>query len=282
MIPKKLAICVSFHFVEHRLKYLNTISDQFAELADEVVVHIITNTQNVIEQDKIRETVKDKGYEYDLFIPTGLGHPYLLTWSHLAVFKEQILDESYTHFLYVEDDILIKRSNIEYWVEGYSMLKKHNFIPSFLRVEKKKNDPIWYTSDCLQTYDANRLPQVQLQNGELMYVNIPTPYQGMYLLDRELMLEHLNGKSSIPEYGKFRGIRELAASGLTHSNVRERFYSRNLLPFSIAKNCIDEACFIHHLPNNYAVRDDSPNAYGSISVHEALGTIAANDLVSTA
>jgi hypothetical protein len=89
----------------------------------------------------------------------------------------------------------------------------------------------------------------------------------MYLYDRELMLEHLSGPSSNPDFGPW-SIREKAAQGLTFVNVPKGFRSRNLVPYDIKRNQIDESCFIHHLPNNYA--NDPHSQFGKIPVDQLL------------
>ena len=270
MIPRKLAICVAFHFVEERLQYLDTISNHFSSLAEELTVVIVTNSNDPGNLSKTNAVLEGKGFEFDYLIPTGLGHPFLLTWTHFVDFKEKIKDPSFTHFMYLEDDIQITKSNMEYWMQAREELRRRNFIPSFLRVEKEDGYEDWISSDCLRTFNVMELPRYQTgSDSDRVYVSLPTPYQGMYLLDRELMIEHLSGPSSIPEYGNW-GIREKAARGLTFSKVIKGFHSRNLVPFSKTTGKVDEVCFIHHTPNNYA---------NDKNRHDALGSIKTDDLL---
>jgi hypothetical protein len=49
---------------------------------------------------------------YEVIIPEYLGHPYLLTWSHLKVFRQNYPDKNYTYFLYIEDDMCITQENV--------------------------------------------------------------------------------------------------------------------------------------------------------------------------
>ncbi len=271
MIPKKLAICVTFHFVKNRLRYLDMISDHFASLAEQLSVVIVTNSEQTENLDKISAVLANKGFEFDFLVPTGLGHPFLLTWTHFVDFRKKIKDPSFTHFMYLEDDILVTRRNMEYWMTAREELRRRDFIPSFLRVEKKDGFADWVSSDCLNTHNVAHLPRYQAQkNSDRIYVSLPTPYQGMYLLDRELMIEHLDGPSSVPEYGYWRGIREEAARGLAVAKVRKGFNSRNLVPFSMEQGKIDEVCFIHHTPNNYA---------NDVRTKDTLGTIKTDDLL---
>ena len=50
---EKLLICVTFHYVDSRLQYLEKISHFFSSLAQEVVAVIVTNTVQQAELDRI-------------------------------------------------------------------------------------------------------------------------------------------------------------------------------------------------------------------------------------
>ena len=53
--------------------------------------------------------------------------------------KNAFKNKSYTHFLYLEDDICINKKNFLYWYNSRKFLKKFNLIPGFIRTENKKN-----------------------------------------------------------------------------------------------------------------------------------------------
>ena len=226
MTIKKLAIAVTFHYEESRLQYLEKIASQFSLLADSVLVHIFTNTSDSNKKSLIDNAVnKDRKSDIYIHTPTYLGHPYLLTWSHLFVFRELFnKDESITHFLYLEDDICVTQKNIEYWLRSREELKSSKVIPSFLRYEKKMGAEDFYATDVTTRLSFKKLPRIK-ESEIYYYLNLPEPYQGMYLLDRELMLEHLNVPSSIPERTPWN-IREKAAAGLTFVSVPKGCFSK--------------------------------------------------------
>jgi len=271
MKNSRLAICITVHFSAERMKYLNAISDHFSSLADLVEVFIVTNAQaDKGEIQILDDTLKDKGFKYEFFIPHGLGHPYLLTWSHFAVFKRLIADESITHFMYLEDDLLVTRYNMDYWNESLETLSPLGLIPSFLRIEKNHTDSLWYSSDAQEQFYFPRLPKV-FKTPEYAFINLPHPYQGMYLLTRDLMLEHLNSKSSNPDSDTSDWfIRERAAQGLTFQNVPAWCTSRNFVGFDITKQKFDSRCFVHHLPDNYANQRSSHHTLGTIQVDNVI------------
>jgi hypothetical protein len=249
-LPNKLAIAVCCHFNESRLTYLDKISNYFSSLGLEVLVIIVTNTATIDELKKIESAIANKGFNHRLFTPDTLGHPLLLTWAHFPIFKDLLRDESFTHFMYLEDDTLITHENMSYWLEGRELLRPYGLIPSFLRVEKKVNDDQWYSSDCPHPFYIYSLPRIKVQEN-LGFINFPELYQGMYLLDRELMQEYFSGPSYSPNFGVW-GIQEKAAQGLTFANLPKGHTTRNLIPYKLDNFQVDERCFIHHVPNNYA------------------------------
>ena len=268
MTIKKLAIAVTFHYQESRIKYLEKISAEFHSLADEVLVYIFTNTDEEDKISNIRRCVKQNHeLSVEIHTPTYLGHPKLLTWSHLFIFRIIFnTDSSITHFMYVEDDILVTRKNIEYWIKGRQELEAKKVIPSFLRYECKDESSKKYSTDCTMKYKFHYLPKFKISD-EYYYLNLREPYQGVYLLDRELMTEHLNGSSSIPEYTPW-GISEKAAAGLTFMNIPYGCYSRNFIGYDIKKKRVDPNSLIHHLPNNYAKNLNSP--HGKVRTDELI------------
>jgi hypothetical protein len=265
---EKLAIAVTFHYVEDRIKYLEKIAAQFHLLANEIFVHIFTNEKDADKTLKIMDAVKqDRKLAVEIHTPTYLGHPYLLTWSHLYTFRECFnTDKSITHFMYLEDDILITEKNIEYWLKSREELKSSNVIPSFLRYEKKRDAEILYSTDVITRSVFDKLPRIK-ETESYYYVNLPYPYQGMYLLDRELMHEHLTGPSSIPERTPW-DIREKAAAGLTFIKIPKGCVSRNFIGYDFENKCIDPNSLIHHLPNNYV--DNLGTPLGKIKVNELI------------
>jgi hypothetical protein len=108
------------------------------------------------------------------------------------------------------------------------------------------------------------IPKVKM-SSQYYYVNLPEPYQGMYLLDRVLAGGHLFGPSSSPDFGHWP-IREKAAQGITFHEVPTGCFSRNFLGVDMSSKTIDSGALLHHLPNNYA---DAPETkFGKIPVEE--------------
>jgi len=269
---QKLSVCITFHYAEERLQYLAIVCDKLVDIAPEVHLTIVTNTDKSDEIQAIKGVINVHKFEFNFLIPVGLGHPYLLAWSHLPVFKKQFEDESFTHFLYLEDDIGINLENINYWLNARKLLKPLGFYPSFFRKELNSADNNWYSTDVMTKMSLYDCPSIDIDETN-SFIGIVYPYQGMYLLDRELLKEHLYGPSSNPDCehnntGLLRihppQIREKAALCLTYMSVPEGFRSRNLLPFDKNNRQIKSYAMIDHLPNNYT---NNPNhSIGKIKV----------------
>jgi len=266
--PRKMAICVIFHFNKERLCFLDLISRNFNSLAESVSVCIVTNTSKDSEIEQIDSVLSSNGVDYFIYSEDRLGHPYLLPWSHFVVFRRLFEDKTITHFMYLEDDILINKNNIMYWVYSRELLRPFNLIPSFLRVEKKDTDGKWYCTDVTKKINIIITPKVIIDN-DYCFLNMSNPYQGMYLLDRELMYEHLNGESSSPDYGIWL-IREKSSQGVTFLNVPKGYNSRNLVGYNKRENKIDKNALIHHTPNNYANNRNINNRFATLSVENLI------------
>jgi hypothetical protein len=272
----KLAVCITFHYVEDRLPYLAVVCRSLAGIAPVVDLTIITNTQDKGEHNAIRSVVDTRQMAFDFFVPSGLGHPYLLAWSHLAVFRKKFTDESYSHFLYLEDDLHITKENVAYWLTARELLRPFNLIPSFFRRELNHADNQWYSSDVMSKMSMYDCKVIDI-DGKTSFIGIVYPYQGLYFLDRQLMQEHLEGISSTPDFDHHSGgllrtqshqIRERAALCLTFVNVPAGFRSRNVLPFDKATNEIKPECLIHHLPDTYA--NNPAHVAGKIRVNDVF------------
>lgn len=259
-----LSVSVTAHFAEDRLKCLREALSGLPDLARRVRVQIFTNTCKQHEQELIEACIP-KGLDACLYVPKFLGHPYLLPWCHFEVFRQQLDLGGVSHFLYIEDDLLVTPENIAYWVDGRERLASLGIIPSFLRFEEAARGELVAT-DVTKSLRLSRLPRVRTQDGKL-YCNLPQPYQGLYLLDRPLAAEHFSGVTSSPDH-VVGGIREAAALGVTFGQVPRGCYSRNFLELDEEAKAPDPASLVRHLANNYA--NNEASEFGSIPLKELI------------
>ena len=262
MIPR-LIVCITFHYSEARIPILKETCSRLGELAEAVDVVILTNEESNIPS-LLRE-LETTSYQLKILAPKLLGHPYLLTWCHQQIFRDRIKEDTTTsHFMYIEDDIVITPENIEYWLEGREALRNIGLIPSFLRYERSSRNSKLFATDLTKKVNPLITPKAYADSKEYAYMNLPQPYQGMYLLDRELIEEHLNSCSSSPDFGSWP-IREKATQGITFLNVPRPFSSRNIIGYSISTQTIDKRSLIHHAANNYV--DDPGSQLGKVPIN---------------
>ena len=198
-----------------------------------------------------------------------VGHPFLLPWAHLALFRELLIDSSFTHFLYTEDDIYISKHNIDYWIQQEQTLRPFGLIPSFLRYEFRDGKKDLYSTDAVEPVILRNCPRVEIDSDHA-FVNLPRPYQGVYFLTRSQMQEHLGGPSSSPDFNVPLGDQGKSHPGTDLDEGTEGIFSRNVLGYCPKTNQIDEGALIHHQPNNFANHPDC--VIGKVKIDELLAT----------
>jgi hypothetical protein len=236
--------CITFFFNPSRLNFLEANIKALYKLKANTKVNIITNSDKA---DELKAIKKLAASEQELIIhtPKLLGHPYFLPWSHLDIFREDLERSPSDYYLYLEDDLLFSQENLEYFIKYKKILQPYGFYPSFLRYEVKNNQK--YSTDLARPKWFFKTKKIYI-NDEV-FLNVYNPYQGMYLLDQEMMQEYFSHKIT-PDFGSW-GIREKAAQGLTYLNVPKGFHSRNLVKYDVAVRSFPAECLIHHMPNNY-------------------------------
>lgn len=242
-----LAIAITFLYRPDRLEYLSKVTAAHLDMARDSTTFVVTNTSDQNELRAIRQAVSANRLE--IITPTYLGHPYLLTWAHRAVFWECLeRGEAFSHYLYTEDDLLLTKANIDYWLRGVTDLAPYDCIPGFVRYEINVDGEM-VSSDALSRIDVGAAPKTQL--GRQLWINSAYPYQGLYLLSERHIRELLFTFAGNPDHGRWE-IREKAAQGLTYWGAPPWAESRYFIGLT-EDLAVDPGALFHHLPNNYAV-----------------------------
>ena len=233
----KLYVNICFHYVEERLKFLNEVIASILEIPTEETV-IIVNSNELFECEGV------------VNVAHGLKHPYHLTWEHKK-YLQQFLNSDYDTYVYLEDDMKITKQTIDYWKQTKELFKNNNlnFIPAIHRIEYKDGIPMSLDA----TKKPNNCPSIVVNNQK--FVCLPEPYQGMFIMNREEVIEHLNSQYAILGEYRFFGIRESANLGNMFVNVPQGYPHRAVVP-------VDgfERCWVHHVANNYSSNLNSPHA----------------------
>lgn len=242
---------------------LESISREWALLSAGLTVFLITNNPN--QPDILDFLASEHPFEVSVVSPSIVGHPYLLTWIHREVFLNAYkLDESISHFVYLEDDILFTKENFNYWIDGLQELKALGLIPGFLRVEEDISGKL-FSSDVLMSDTLASLPRVRTEDQQL-WINLRFCYQGMYVLDRELFREFVHSDAFTPDHG-FWGLRERATQGLLFEKVPHGCFSRHFLRYLPGQG-IDTGALIRHTSNRYV--NDESSRFGRIQIEKVV------------
>jgi hypothetical protein len=275
-----LLFAVSFHFVKERLVYLEKELRSLAAFPvsrrDTVV---FTNTTNQAEQESIRQVLRAAGFvegrDARLAVKADLPHPFDLTWAHKSLICDTFLapGSTYTHFVYLEDDLHLTFENFAYFLAAREILRPfNNLVPGFLRTE-------WSSlRECLTNSDNHASNTLEgrsfITSGDYAFVAADNPYWAGFILDQDLAAEYVNSPSFAPKRSRTEnpevvnyGVRERAAMGLTFENPPAPFHYRVVVPVAMASRLAPSFALLAHLPNNYADIPDEP-----------MGKIAMTDL----
>ena len=272
----KLGAVIGFFYNEIKLPILFKVCESLIEISDKNEIYILTNSISSSQKEKIKNGISEK---IKIIVIDEIVHNRLLPWYHLNLMKKLYDNKEITHFLYLEDDILINKSNFYYWINSRKILKKFNLIPGFTRTEINQDNREIYAVDFTKGNNVKELPKIKV-NENYEFVNHKFPYQGMYLYDRELMDEHLQGPSSNPDCGhgafdtnyidpKMINLDLMAKAniGLTYINAPSGFFNRMVTLFNNKKKEIDDNCQIQHLTNKYTNLD---SLHGNIKLKDAI------------
>ena len=252
---KKMSIVICFHFNKKRIKNLKIISKNINDYKFKKNVSIITNDINSYDYKFLKKELSNKLKKFNIIKIKNIPEPNLLPWYCLNFMKKSYKNKSFSHFLYLEDDILINENNINYWIFARKILKKFNFIPAFLRCENKGNK--LFSVDNPKTIRIKNTPKILTQSEKFGFLNLRYPYHASCLMDRDLMKEYSKSELVGIDYGlkhkvmkTLYPIKELANIIIGYINVPNGYYNRFFLPF-INSNKIPFYCIIKHIDNKY-------------------------------
>lgn len=218
---------------------------------------MVTQQLDATEEASLRRLLPRQA---DVVQIDNLPHPFFLPWYHFNIFREDLAKSDSTHFLYLEDDLLFGTQQWNYWLESYQLLRPHGLLPGFVRVERNNADQKLYCTDSVSQVWLEDLQCIKSDYNR-WFVETPSPYQAMYLLDRDLLNEHLSGPSSHPDYSHLH-TREAAAQGLAFHNKPPGFTSRCMLGYFPQQARLDPCCMVEHMSANYA--NDPASKHGKI------------------
>jgi len=264
-----LLTAISFHYHRAKLPFLRAVAAEQPSLGATVTLNVFTNASAPQDLESIEACLPpaSNGFGSRIIGVPPQAHPYFLTWAHKHALRTTFIDSpGLTHFLYLEDDILVTRANVAYWLSARETLRPFGLLPGFFRVERRGATGRSVSTDLTRRIRLWKAPALRL-DARRWFIGLDNPYHAMYLFDRELALEHMAGPAINPDFGPWR-IREQAAQGQTFVGAPPGFRARTVVPFDPEALRIPSECHVRHLPNNYG--DDEASPFGKIELDDLV------------
>jgi hypothetical protein len=256
----KITKHISFYFLKDRIIYINNIIDETNTY--EYTTDIFIHTNNIVLQKNAFNNYTN-GCITIIYHDLSETHPFYLTWKCRDLLQQQQND--YDIFMYIEDDILVPRKSIAYWLEYNEKLIELNYNLGFIRIEVENN--IEYLTNLL----GEKFDTIINIDDKSYCVNNKNPYCAFWIYNKNEFNKFINSNyyniSNIPNYN----TREKSAIGLHGFGLN--WYKSTLIP--IIDNKLIESCKIYHMPNNYVLNKNI--AFGTIKFDEAIKFVQ-NDL----
>jgi len=184
------------------------------------------------------------------------SNPWNLLWEHKESLRE--LAKEKVGFkrlvLILENDVSLRTENLIYWLQERERLRDSGLVPSFLRVEYSKTLNDWICIDLHNLKsDPNKAKKLVINDSE--YLQIPSLYSGITVLDQELLDEYVSSPA-INKIGSSKliwwDLGARASMGIQFINVPEGIADRHLIGFDSDTNSPSLGSLLHHLPNLYS------------------------------
>lgn len=265
----RILCAITFHFNRSRLGYLAEVLRSLAEYPVAAMdVIVVTNTLHKDELSLLNRLCRETLPQDEVSVRSygDLADGWDLTWCHKTIIATEFVHENhgrYTHFIYLENDIRLSFLNFCYFVEYREALRGFGLLPSFVRVEYSKALGGFTGSDVFWPVYVPVQSHVVL--GDMVLVNMPNPYNPLFILDLELAAEYVQSPSFDRQASGAVcpwGVAERAAMGLCLENVPAPFQSRYVTPVYQKTDTVPAFAWVWHMPNNYA--DNPRSALGKV------------------
>ena len=276
MLPPNINVSIAAHYVPARVEFLARVLEGIAGWnRPSVSVTIVTNDLALADDPQLQEALEKValcGYRAVFDRTHGMEHPFHLTWWHKRHLREWFTQEATPHdlFMYIEDDIVVTKQNLDYFERYLPFAKKAGRIPGFIRYENGgKGDAI--STDFLGHQIVREEERIHL-DGQA-FVSPRFPYWAGFILDRELCAEYLSSPWSdmkqaeqLPEAHNHT-CRVHSAWALTYLNVEPGLHSRYVVPVNDRLQPLP-CCAVWHSAQNYSV--SKPMAFGTVRLKDVF------------
>jgi hypothetical protein len=249
----KICKHICYFYLEKRINYINRIIDECNIYPYETDIFIHTNVE--LNENTFNSYNNGK---ISIIVHTSFkdNNPFYLSWKCRELLEKQV--DLYDIFIYIEDDILIYKDTLDYWLKYKDICIKNNFNLGFLRVEYKNNETYWVDSPNVKIRH-----KIILDNMEYA-VNIVQPYCASWIYDKNEFIRWKNSNywniENIRSLGQ-QYIREVSAIGFSNEG-----YSRTIIP--IVSNRLHENCIVYHQDDKFC--NDPTTPFGKLNFKDAV------------
>jgi hypothetical protein len=238
----KIVKHIAFYYNESRLQYLNQLIDVAQTYTYDTDIFIHTHQPF----DKSSLHSYSRGLLEIVVHTFAPGeHPFTLPWKCRDLLKTQKHD--YDIFMYVEDDILVPQTAIDYWIQYKSDVMFEECNLGFIRIEIDERTKKEYLSDL----EGMKYPYRTMNIEDMTYlINETNTYCAFWIYDKTEF-----GRWTDSVYYDINNItgydtRERSAIGLHGIRPPNGWYKYTVFPLVSPKQIV-ASCKIYHLPNNY-------------------------------
>ena len=256
----KIAKHITFYYTEqtkYRINYINKIIHACESYMYTTDLFIHINVQIDILVNLIRY---NNGNIYIIYHDISNENPWLLPTKCRSLLKLQ--KDYYDIFMYIEDDILVPKEALEYWLEYKDKIIPHNYNLGFFRIEVDSQNQQYCTDNATSpnnSITSKLTNKIELDNIEYI-INDMNTYCAFWIYDKNEFsrfvnspLYDINNIKGYPYYNENLKCQHIdygvcSAIGL-HGKYTD-WYKATIIPI-INYNKLHNSCKIYHLPNNY-------------------------------
>lgn len=261
----KIAKHICFYYKEDRIPYLNQLIDAASQYEDDVDIFIHTHNHKKWLSEKIHE---HDNLNIEIIQHEMKNHPYFLTWKPRKLMREQVKEDNYDVYMYVEDDVLVSNDSITYWKKYFADFYEQQINLGFIRTETNKSGEEFWTDT-----NGNNHGNVKVEN-DILNLDI-VDYCAFWIYDKELtarMLEVVSRPSNV------NACREKAAFGANlyvsmpktfEKELKEIIFNQTNIPLEDGE--LPKGCQVYHIPNNYI-----GTAYCNLAIEDIVSNAIKN------
>jgi hypothetical protein len=252
----KISKHICFFYLENRIKYINRIIEEcniYPYLTD-----IFIHTNNAELTASVFNKYENGTIHIIIHTTFKNDNPFYLSWKCRELLKTQ--KDLYDIFIYIEDDILIFKDTLNYWLKYKDMCISHKYNLGFIRIEiNNEGEMYWVDSPYRQIVSKI----ISIDNQRFVLNNVQA-YCASWIYDKSEFMRWIN--SSYWNIENIRSlsqqhIREVSAIGFANEG-----YKATIIPLEHIK--LNKNCIVHHLDNKFI--KDSTTPFGKLNFNNSV------------